>query len=65
MKNINPNARKGLEEFKVELSKELGLEDNIPNIFHAGKVGGLMTRNLVEMGQKNLINDENESEYKD
>ena len=64
MKNINPNARKGLEEFKVELSKELGLEDNIPNIFHAGKVGGLMTRNLVEIGQKNLIDNENKNEDK-
>ncbi len=61
MKNINPNARRGLEEFKVEMSKELGLEDNIPNIFHAGKVGGLMTRNLVEIGQKSLVDNDDKN----
>lgn len=64
MKDIHPNAKQGLEEFKVELSKELGLEDNIPNIFHAGKVGGLMTKQLVEMGQKSLINDEKKEDKK-
>ncbi len=56
MKKIDPNAKQSLEEFKIELSKELGLDDNIPNIFYAGKVGGLMTRNLVEIGEKRLSN---------
>lgn len=64
MKNIHPNARQGLEEFKVEMSKELGLEDNIPDIFHAGKVGGLMTRKLVEIGQKNLIDNDESGDKK-
>lgn len=65
MKNIHPNARIGLEEFKAEMSKELGLDitqdkaiDNTKNIFYAGKVGGLMTRKLVEMGEENLIDKE-------
>ncbi|MBW4827089.1 MAG: alpha/beta-type small acid-soluble spore protein [Clostridiaceae bacterium] len=63
MDKIDPNARVGLEEFKAEMSKELGLDttldksvDNTKNIFYAGKVGGLMTRKLVEMGEENLIN---------
>lgn len=55
MKKTDPNARTGLEQYKAEISKELGLEDNIPNIFYAGKVGGEMTKRMVEMGQKNLI----------
>lgn len=62
-KPLNPNAAKALEEMKLEISKEMGLADNlknnldpIDNIFTAGPVGGMMTRNLVEMGEKQLIN---------
>ena len=62
-KPLNPNAAKALEEMKLEIAKEVGLADNlnnnlnpIENIFTAGPVGGMMTRNLVEMGQKQLIN---------
>lgn len=62
-KPLNPNAAKALEEMKLEIAKEMGLTDNlnnnlnpIENIFTAGPVGGMMTRNLVEMGQKQLIN---------
>lgn len=61
MYNIDPKARVALESFKAEMSKELGLDvtmdktkDNINNIFNAGRVGGLMTRKLVEMGEENL-----------
>lgn len=61
MKNIDPKSRVALESFKAEMSKELGLDvtmdktkDNINNIFNAGRVGGLMTRKLVEMGEENL-----------
>lgn len=62
-KPLNPNAAKALEKMKLEIAKEVGLADNlnnnlnpIENIFTAGPVGGMMTRNLVEMGQKQLIN---------
>ncbi|WP_416197426.1 MAG: Small, acid-soluble spore protein, alpha/beta type [Sporanaerobacter sp.] len=65
MKKIDPNARVGLEQFKAEMSKELGLDitqdktiDNTKNIFYGGKVGGLMTRKLVEMGEENLTDKE-------
>lgn len=62
---IDSNAITALNEMKMEIAKELGLGNNITeldpvqNIFTAGTVGGLMTRNLVEIGQKNLINKEN------
>ncbi|MBU5424820.1 alpha/beta-type small acid-soluble spore protein [Tissierella pigra] len=62
---IDSNAIIALNEMKMEIAKELGLGNNITeldpvqNIFTAGTVGGLMTRNLVEIGQKNLINKEN------
>lgn len=60
---LDPNAIKALNEMKMEIAKELGVENNlnnnlqpIDNIFTAGPVGGLMTRKLVEMGEKQLIN---------
>ncbi|WIV11711.1 small, acid-soluble spore protein, alpha/beta type [Proteiniborus sp. MB09-C3] len=59
---LNPNAEKALEEMKLEISKKMGLANNlnkldpIENMFTAGLVGGMMTKNLVEMGQKQLIN---------
>lgn len=59
---LNPNAAKALEEMKIEIANELGLANNlnnlnpIENIFTAGPVGGMMTRNLVEMAQKQMIN---------
>ncbi len=58
----NPNAAKALEELKMEIAQDLGLENNINtpndpvnNIFTAGPVGGLMTRRLVEMGEEDLM----------
>lgn len=60
---LDPNARKALNEMKMEIAKEIGVQNNlnnnddpINNIFTAGPVGGLMTRKLVEMGEKELIN---------
>lgn len=59
---LNPNAAKALEEMKLEIANEMGLTNDlnnlnpIENIFTAGPVGGRMTRNLVEMAQKQLIN---------
>ncbi|NLY45651.1 MAG: alpha/beta-type small acid-soluble spore protein [Tissierella sp.] len=62
-KILDPNARKGLNEMKMEIAQELGVQNNlnnnadpINNIFTAGPVGGLMTRKLVEIGEKQLIN---------
>ena len=61
-KPVNPNAAKALEQLKLEIANDLGIENNlydknhpINNIFTAGPVGGVMTRRLVEMGEKNLI----------
>lgn len=61
-RNINPNAAKALEDLKMEIAQDLGLENNlntpndpVNNIFTAGPVGGLMTRRLVEMGEKELM----------
>jgi len=59
-RSSNPNAAKALEELKMEIANDLGLANNldnetpINNIFTAGPVGGLMTRRLVEMGEKQL-----------
>lgn len=58
---LDPNARKALDEMKLEIAKELGVSNNlnspnsIDNIFTAGPVGGMMTKKLVEMGQRELI----------
>lgn len=58
---LDPNARKALNEMKLEIAKELGVSNNlnnidpINNIFTAGPVGGMMTKRLVEMGEKDLI----------
>lgn len=61
----NPNASKALEELKMEIAQDLGLENNINtpndpvnNIFTAGPVGGLMTRRLVEIGEEELTKKE-------
>ena len=61
-RSLNPNAAKALEEMKMEIANEIGLSNSqtnynqFNNIFTAGTVGGLMTRNLVKMGEEELIN---------
>lgn len=67
-KPLNINARKALDEMKMEIAKEMGVsnslkinDDAIGNIFTAGPVGGMMTRKLVEMGEEELI-DKNKNE---
>lgn len=65
-KPMNSNAIKALEQMKLEIANEMGLADSlnnldpIENIFTAGPVGGMMTRNLVAMGQKKLMEDHKE-----
>lgn len=56
----SPNALRALEELKMEIGKELSIENNYQtnseiNKIQAGTIGGMTTRNLVEMGQKKLI----------
>lgn len=59
---LNPNAVKALEEMKIEIANEIGLSYDlknlspVENIYTAGTVGGMMTKRLVEIGQKQLIN---------
>ena len=54
-KLINENAKKALEQYKVEISSELNnfSNDEFPY------VGGIATRKLVELGEKALINEYN------
>lgn len=61
----DPNAAKALEELKLEIANDLGISANLnnnpaDNIFTAGPVGGLMTRRLVEMGERKLTDEAEE-----
>ena len=51
----NDNARKALDDMKLEIANELNIQ-----LTNVGKVGGTMTRRLVEIGQKQLVEDEKE-----
>ena len=64
---INPNAINALNQMKYEIANELGItnsfsnntgsiDKSVQNIFYAGSVGGNMTRKLVEIAEKQLIN---------
>lgn len=46
------NAKKALDEMKLEIGNDLNIK-----LANVGKVGGLMTKKLVEIGQKQLIED--------
>lgn len=46
----NENARKALEDLKLEIANELNVD-----LRNVGKVGGTMTRRMVEMGEKQLL----------
>ena len=63
-KNVNPNAKKALEEMKLEIANELGIETSNKygsnntsqdNGQLGGRVGGQMSKRLVEMGQQALL----------
>lgn len=49
----NENARKALDQMKMEIANELNVK-----LTNVGKVGGTMTKRLVEMGQRQLIDDD-------
>lgn len=63
---VDKNAIKALNDMKYEIAREMGITDEMQtnkgtlqsgkNIFFAGHVGGQMTRKLVEMAEKELIN---------
>ncbi|KXZ39894.1 Small, acid-soluble spore protein, alpha/beta type [Alkalithermobacter thermoalcaliphilus JW-YL-7 = DSM 7308] len=65
-KPLDPNASKALKQMKYEIANELGIlnDDTIDkgnissrqNGLVAGYVGGYMTKKLVEIGEKLLIN---------
>ena len=63
-KNVNSNARKALQEMKLEIANELGTQTSnkygsnntaYENGQLGGRVGGLMSKRLVEMGQQALL----------
>jgi len=67
-KNVNSNARKALQEMKLEIANELGVETNnkygsnktsYANGQLGGRVGGLMSKRLVEMGEQMLLQNYN------
>lgn len=57
-RHLDSNAKKALDEMKLEIAKDLNIE-----LTNAGMVGGLMTKKLVEMGQKQLLEDENSDTF--
>lgn len=54
-KLVVPEAREALEKFKIEIANEFGVDD--PRHL-ASKHTGLIVRELVRMGQEQLINKE-------
>ena len=60
---VNPNAREALNQMKMEIANELGIENNIngsdkisyENGKKGGYLGGLMSKQLVDMGKDELI----------
>ena len=67
-KSNNSNAKEALKQMKMEIANELGLPHNsldgayksaYENGFLGGRVGGLMSKKLVEMGERQLIEEYN------
>ncbi|QEK12466.1 alpha/beta-type small acid-soluble spore protein [Crassaminicella thermophila] len=57
-KLVVPEARTALDQFKMEMAKELGINDSNPidSSYLASYHTGLITRKLVEMAEKELTN---------
>ncbi|SDK70144.1 small, acid-soluble spore protein, alpha/beta type [Natronincola ferrireducens] len=59
-KIIKQEERKQSVAKNYEIAKELGIDKgDLPSRvigYYGGAIGGLMTRRLIEMGEKNLIN---------
>ncbi|MDU4862162.1 MAG: small, acid-soluble spore protein, alpha/beta type [Terrisporobacter othiniensis] len=61
-KPVDPNAKLALNQMKMEISKELLNDSNMKNdsnpidsIGLSGRVGGQMSKKLVEMGERELL----------
>ncbi|WP_419727441.1 small, acid-soluble spore protein, alpha/beta type [Terrisporobacter petrolearius] len=61
-KPVDPNAKLALNQMKMEISQELLNDSNIKNnsnpidsIGLSGRVGGQMSKKLVEMGERELL----------
>lgn len=52
-KNIDSNARRALSQYKLEIGNELNDFSN--NKSEVPYLGGLATRKLVEMGERQLL----------
>jgi len=64
---VDPNAMLALNQLKLEIANELGIDANFgqkdgslttpgTNVFKGGKLGGNMTKRMVEMAEKGLLN---------
>lgn len=63
---VDPNAREALNKMKMEIANELGLRnDDIrekgsvtskENGYYGGSLGGTMTRRLIEIAERELVN---------
>ena len=56
-KLVVPEAREALEQFKIEFAKEYGVDD--PRSLTSSHTGYIV-RDLVELGQKQLMEENNE-----
>jgi Small, acid-soluble spore proteins, alpha/beta type len=62
----SPTPVHGTEKLKWETAKELGLDDDLAaggdelTVREAGKIGGNMTKKLVEKGEKQLTEEDSE-----
>ena len=63
-KPVDPNAKAALNQMKLEIASELGIENTDEygankTSYHngeiGGRVGGQMSRKLVEMGEEALL----------
>lgn len=61
----DPNAKKALEELKLELATELGITDAfnnkskpISNVYMSSRAGSIMTNKILEAEEKKLLEEE-------
>ena len=56
-KLIAPESKKAIENLKYEIAKELGITlGALQTSRNNGTVGGMMTKRLVELGEKYYMN---------
>ncbi|NLY78054.1 MAG: small, acid-soluble spore protein, alpha/beta type [Tissierellia bacterium] len=63
-KLTDPNAKKALEELKLELATELGITDAfnnrskpISNVYMSSRAGSIMTNKILESEEKDLLDE--------